>query len=256
MTEMMGTANNFCIIPNEPVQHTDLLNVDRKTKEALRLRHRLFINGDWEANTIATKTVETMIMSLHSHIRKNGVKILKNQDANLINFYDLLEISATNKKNDQAEKVGNINVVFRPGNSVDAIISNETPPDKREIEYIAPDAAYTIPDDTELTNAMLVIDKAARRNISDKHSILLAKSFQAIATTFVFLENLYEELVRKLVLSGKNSASINFNDIIEFHATKKGEGCVINLRPGMGAKLIIKSDNATESEDDDLDNVE
>lgn len=256
MTEMMGSAYNFCVIPNEPVQHDDLLNVDRKTKEALRMRHRLFINGDWEANTIAVKTIETIILSLHSHIQKNGVKILENAEANQINFYNLLEISATNKKNDKAEKVGNINVIFRPGSSVDAIISNEVPPEKREIEFVTPEAAYTFPDDTEMTNAMLIIDKAARRNIVDKHNIMLPKAWYAIATTFIFIENLYEELVRKLVLGGKNSASINFNDIIEFHATKKGEGCIINLRPGMGAKLIIKSDNATETDEDEFDNAE
>jgi len=251
MTDMQVQGETHFAIPNEPVQREDLLNVDRKTKEELRLRHRLFINNDWEANTIALKTVESIISAIYSHIRNNGIKVLSDPEANMIDFYSLVKVFATNKKNESSEKVGNINVVFRPGKDVDAIISNDVPPDKREIEFIALDAAYIYPDNDELTNAMKKIDKVARRIIADKHSILLPKEWEAIATTYIFLTNLYMELVRKLVLSGKQSTTINFNDIIEFHATKKGEGCVINLRPGMGAKLIIKSDQDTDGDDDD-----
>jgi hypothetical protein len=62
-------------------------------------------------------------------------------------------------------------------------------------------------------------------------------------------------MVTKIVQTGKSSVMINFNDIIEFHAIRKGEGIDVKLRPGMGAKLIIKSDESTEADDDgdDLD---
>ena len=74
----------------------------------------------------------------------------------------------------------------------------------------------------------------------------------AIAIAYVFIENLYRHMVTKIVQLDKSSVMINFNDLIEFHAIRKKENSVeIRLRPGMGAKLIIKSDESTESDDDD-----
>ena len=59
-------------------------------------------------------------------------------------------------------------------------------------------------------------------------------------------------MITKIVQLDKSSVMINFNDLIEFHAIRKKENSVeIRLRPGMGAKLIIKSDESTESDDDD-----
>ena len=47
----------------------------------------------------------------------------------------------------------------------------------------------------------------------------------------------------------RKTLSINFNDLIEFHAIRKADCVDIKLRPGMGAKLIIKSDESTEADD-------
>ena len=240
-------------VPQDPIMREDLLNVDRKTKEELRLRHRLFIDRDFEANTIATIMVESLIGTLHSYICENGVSILSEDNGNGINFYNLLEIYASNKKNESAEKTGNINVIFRPGNNVKAIINDDISPDQKdhEIQFIAIDAAYAYPDDQNHNSVFVSIDRVARKRLSDRYNILLNKPFMAIATAYLFLENLYRQLIQKLVLTGKKSVMINFNDIIEFHATKMADNTVdVRLRPGMQAKLIIKSDDATEDEDD------
>lgn len=246
-TEMMGTKN--FIIPLDPETREDLLCVDRATKEGLRERHRMYLNHDWECNTIANTTVETLVKILYSHIVDNGVNVLDLDDNSLI-FYDLIEMAASVKRNDDAEKVGNINIKFFPGEKVEDIVSDDTPPDQKEVAYVEAKAAYSYPEDSDRTKAMLKIDNISRRMLSDKFAVVLPNDYMAIATTCIFLENMYRVLVQKLVNSGKSMVSINFNDIVEFHAIRKeNNGVDIKLRPGMGAKLIIKSDESTEVED-------
>ena len=238
------------ITPHDEENRRDLLNIDRNTKEDLRKRHRLYTNTDWENNTIATVTLETLVRILYTNIKENGVEILNADENGNLNFYDLIELAATNKHNESAEKVGNINVKFFPGDKVKDIIEDDIPREDKEYEYMAADAAYSYPDDSDRTYAMLKIDKLARKVLADKWSIILPKDFMAISTTCIFLENIYRELVQKIVLTGKSSTTINFNEIIEFHAIKTKDGLDIKLRPGMGAKLIIKSDESTEIESD------
>lgn len=247
--EMMGTK--LYVIPGDEETRRDILCIDRNTKEVLRQKHRLYCNTDWECNTIATVTIETVCRVLYSHIVDNGVSILDTDGAAYVNFYDLLEVTASNKKNAKAEKNGNINVVFYTGDKVEAIISDNTPSEERSFEYMTAEAAYSFPDDADMTTAMLKIDKLSRKLLADKYSIILPKDYMAIATTAIFLEELYRELIRKLILMDKQKVTINFNDIVEFHATKNDDGAVITCTPGMGAKLIIKSDISTE--DDDID---
>ena len=247
---MMGTK--LYVIPGDEETRRDILAIDRSTKEVLRQKHRLYCNTDWESNTIATVTIETLCRILYGHITDNGISVLDSEDSDAayLNFYELLEVSASNKKNGKAEKNGNINIIFYTGDKVDAVISDNTSEEDRKFEYITSEAAYSFPDDKDLTTAMLKLDKLARKQRADKYSIILPKDYMAIATTAVFIEELYRELIRKLVLTGKPKVTINFNDIVEFHATKKDDNATITCTPGMGAKLIIKSDITTE---EDLD---
>ena len=122
--------------------------------------------------------------------------------------------------------------------------------DEKTYEYITAEAMCSYPDDHDRTTAMLKIDKIARKVLSDKHSIILPKDYMAISIAIAFLENLYRELIQKLVLLKKTIVTVNFNDLIEFHATRKNDSVDIKLRPGMGAKLIIKSDESTEADND------
>ena len=237
------------IIPLYPQDKKDILNIDRNTKEDLRLKHHLIVDRDWESNTIATTTIDIMIQVLHKTIVNNGLTIFDVDGSGMIEFYDLLTIATSNKVNESAEKTGNINVKFFPGERVKDIISDDTPREEKKYRYEAIDAAYSYLEDEGMNRAMLKIDKLARKNLLENRNILLPKDFMAIAVTYVFLENVYRELMQKLVLTGKPIVTINFNDIIEFHATRKPDGAVINLRPGMGSKLDIKSDETTEKND-------
>ena len=253
MFEQENYGTKLYVIPLEEESRQDLLNVDRNTKEDLRRKHRFHTNMDWESNTIANVTVETLIRILYANIKENGVSILAMEEDGRLNFYDLLELAASNKVNESAEKNGNINVKFFPGAEVDKIISDDVAREDKQIEYITAEAAYSYPDDNDRTKAMLKIDNIARKSLADKYSIILPKNYMAIASTCIFLENLYRELIQKIVLLNKSAVTINFNDLIEFHAIRKADGVDIKLRPGMGAKLIIKSDESTESDDDGYD---
>lgn len=245
--EIVGSKNY--VITQDPETREDLLMIDRQTKEDLREIHRLYLNNDWECNTITYVTIETLVKILHAHIKDHGVDILES-GGNEINFYDILEMSASNKKNEDAEKTGNINVSFWAGEKVADIVSEDTLREQQEVDFVEISAAYSYPEDSERTRAMLKIDNLARRLLSDRYAIVLPKDYMAIAPTYLFLKNLYRVLTEKLVNSGKGTTTINFNDIIEFHAVKsKDNGIDIHLRPGMAAKLIIKSDEVTEDDD-------
>jgi len=251
------SKEKFYVIPQDEANRTSLLNIDRNTKEDIRRLHRIYIQSDWECNTIANKYVEDLLKVLYMHLTGSGDSKVLNFIPNAtsvnssVKFYDLFEVNVTQKRNESADKVGNINISFHPDTAADLIIGDNTPKEERVFEYIKPDAKFSYPDSPEMTMAMLKIDKASRHELSDKYSIMLPHEWMTVAITYTFIENIYRELIYKLVLTGKSAVSINFNDIMEFHATKKKDNVTIYIRPGMAAKLIIKSDETTEADDDD-----
>jgi hypothetical protein len=254
-----GGQERLYVIPQDEETRISILNADRNTKEDLRRLHRFYIEHDWQSNTIALTTLGTIVKVLYSHLTSGHSDVFRfvpgSDSMNVsLNFYDLLEIRTTAKKNDNAEKEGNINIAFYPGSAVDAIISDDTPREDRKYEFIAAEARYSFPNDAELTKAMLKIEGYARASLGEKNGILLPKEFMALSTTYIFLENLYRELIYKLKLTKKPSVTINFNDLIEFHAITKKDEVDIRLHPGMEAKLNIKSDETTEIDFDDEDN--
>ena len=64
ISNMMEMGNKMYIIPQDVETREDLLNVDRNTKEDIRLKHRLYLNSDWECNTVANTVVEALIKIL------------------------------------------------------------------------------------------------------------------------------------------------------------------------------------------------
>ena len=248
---MLEMESRAFVYPIDPESRNDILSIDRRTKEDVRVLYRFYMNSDWECNTITNMLVEAMLKVLYSHIQNHGVSILTDEDDNTLNFYDLMELTASNKKNDNAEKTGNINIKFSPGKEVDFIINDNG--DDGDVEPIDPGAAFVYPEDDQRTGAMKKLDSIARQMLKEKYGIILPKDWQSIAVGATFLTNIYKHLIAKLVASDKKSVMINFNDLIEFHAQKEGDGAKVFLRPGMGAKLIIKSDESTEADDDDSD---
>lgn len=248
------------VIPQDEMNRISLLNVDRNTKEDIRKLYRIYIEFDWECNTIATKYIEILLKSLYTHLLNAGTgSLITIPDATSLEvglqFYDLFDARVTQKRNESADKVGNINISFRPGTAAANIISNDVPRDQRVFDTMKPDARFAFPNNPELSKAMLQIDNIARRELSDKYGIMIAHEWVVTAIAHAFIENLYRELIYKLTLTGKPAVSINFNDIIEYSAAMKDSGAMIYIRPGMESKLIIKSDETTEQDEADDDSM-
>lgn len=251
--DILDGGSRMLIVPSDPNDKIDLQAIDEKTKEDLRLRHRLFIQRTWECNTIAFILVANMCRVINSHILNNGVEVLIHAEGSEINFYDLFKVTATNKKNDRAEKTGNINVKFTPEKKVDLIATDYANTDNTFIDY---KIAYIFPEDEAMTNAFLHIDELTRRKAKDKYDVVLPHKWMSIAITNVFMENVFRYLITKLEKTGRRSLMINFNDLIEFAIQRNNEpdgGYDIYLRPGMGAKLVMKSDESTEADNEEGD---
>lgn len=235
------------IIPQDPENKTDLLNVDMATKEDVRRLFKFFVSNNWHCNTIANSVIENLIRSLSLELRNT-----RNSNAK-INFYDLFEAYVTVKRDENAEKEGNINIAFKALPKMEEIIADNTPREDREYVYTSPAVKFGYGEKDPRTKAMLLLDRISRKELNDKNAIVLPNEWMAISIGYIFIENIIRELIKKITLTNKPSASINFNDNIEFHAIVKNEGLVISMRPGMNAKLLIKSDELTEIEDNDGD---
>lgn len=250
-------SDKLYIIPQNERTRISLLNVDRATKETLMLRHRIVIHSDWECNTIANVCIETLFRSLYDGLLGTTVTS-SSEDASLItkaklSFFRLFDVIVTEKRNDDADKVGNINISFTPGDRGLEIIQEDGRPVE---EYISPEAAYINPASSAMNDFFLKVDKKCRYTLMQKHQILQSNEWISIAIAYTFIENLFRELMRELTLGESKMVAINFNDNIEFKATKKDSGCVIKIRPGMASKLNIKSDETTEGNDEYTDDFE
>lgn len=249
--DILDGGSRMLVVPSNQNDKIDLQAIDQKTKEDLRLRHKIFIQRDWECNTTAFLFVSNMCRVINSHILNNGVEVLVHAEGSELNFYDLFKISVTNKKNENAEKTGNINVKFNPEKKVDDIANNYENTDNTFLDF---KVAYVYPNDEAMTNAFLQIDELTRRKAKDKYDVVLTHKWMSVAITHLFIENIYRYMIEKLMKTGRNSLMINFNDVIEFHIMKiKDGGFDIRLRPGYGAKLMVKSDESTEAENEEGD---
>lgn len=258
----MYNNNNFIvnerlyIIPQDEDTRLSILNIDRKTKEDLRNIYKIFTEHDWQNNTTANVLIETLIKSL-AH------EIVNDQKSLPLNFFDLFTTSVTVKRNEDAEKEGNINISFVPGKEAKKIIENydknikEDDSIKPRLElllYPDPNTGKFIPneycDTQKEAERLYKIEKATRLDLSDKYTINIPdKSASTITIAYVFIKNIFKFLIEKMNLTNKQSASVNFNDNIEFHALMKGNEMILTMRPGMNAKLLIKSDETTEAEE-------
>ncbi len=249
------------IIPQDEETRISILNIDRKTKEDLRKNYKIHADHDWQSNTIANVTIENIIKSL-------ALEIVHDQQAEPINFFNLFTSTVTVKRDEDAEKEGNINISFTHGEEAGKFIKDFVAGiEESDMVYprlellIYPDpSTRKLPDNPfGLSEAEAVrlakIEKHTRLELSEKYSINITDTSASTATiTYVFVKNIFRHLLEKIKLTNKSSASVNFNDNIEFHALVKADSFSLTMRPGMNAKLLIKSDATTESEElDDYD---
>ncbi len=111
------------------------------------------------------------------------------------------------------------------------------------------------PQDIIMKTDIAHIDKRSSQVLANRFGILFSEPWVATTVATVVMQQAIKQLTAKMAASGKKSASINFNDIIELHvSTKENEDAekegniIITFTPGMEAKLLIKSDEMTETE--------
>lgn len=236
----------FFTIPQSAEDHDILLAVDRKTRYEVNSIYGCSIEYDWQCNTIANAMVETIIRQLSTYLKsdpRGGIGI---------NFYDLFSSQVTVKVNPHAEKEGNINIMFFTGPvAIDTEKLFATNNERRSM-----DIDFEL-NDSEESAFHEALDKNARYTLTINNGLVFVKGGKFIVTgiCYVFLKNLLVELSMRLkaILDanedcGEVLLSVNFNDNIEIHATvdEDREGIIFSLRPGMNAKLLIKSDESTE----------
>lgn len=239
-----GASNGFYLItPADPVQRTVLDRVELTARNKLMMDYKIKLNAGY-LTTISCVYFESLVKGL--------VKIMKDtKDSNAeINFFDMFTAIASNRSNDDADKEGNINVLFHIGSAVQMLIETN------ECKMIHPDMWK----DTFIN----VIEKHANSVLFNKHHIMAPVENNGATYTiisYVYFEFLIRTLVMMLRESGKKSVMINFLELFEIHASyakmneedddeKKIE---IKMRPGAQAKLIIKDDEITEKELDEDD---
>lgn len=244
------------IIPQDKMSRDFLYEVDQETKMDIR---RYFdpcplVNYDWHCNTIADLAIEGFIKSINTDMKENNAKKAA------MNFYDLFSIRVTTKINEDAEKEGNINIAFTPGPTAmkqisEPVLKTNDPQVKTTFkEFFKIEIPDEDPDVVEAINKKYMdVDRFIRYNLSNNYAITMSDdtAFMSFAICYYFVLNIFRKLLRELGASpDQNQITINFNDLIEFHVYKNEEDEVnFFMRPGLNAKLLIKSDELTEDDD-------
>lgn len=247
-----STHSYALIMPQSPDDAELVRKIDHQTFEDIRLLYRIYLKRDWECNTVAFWVFADMIRLLHDHVNNQGAKVFGEPGNNVLDFYGLLNIGASMKRNSRAEKSGNLNVTFIPGDLVADILEDDTKPENQPVkEPVKPKEKFKTGD--EMWDEMMArIGRMAMKELSEHHNMIIPDHWLVIATAHTFLVNIYKTIAFILANGDDTMAMVNFNDLIEFIGQKNSDGTVqIYANPGMNAKLQIKSDSMTESDDTD-----
>lgn len=243
------------IIPQDKDSNIFLREVDNQTKYSVEdaFDPCPIINYDWHCNTIAYCVIEGFIKALNTDMKE------RNAQKAFINFYDLFSLKVTTKVNERAEKEGNINISFIPGPTAVNLISaeslNEVPQEKTTFaKFFTIEIPGEDPDIVEAINQKYFdIDKYVRYAVSNNYAIAINQehAYMTFAICYHFILNLFKKLVRDLGANpDQELISVNFNDLVEFHIVRNEDNeAVFRMRPGLNAKLLIKSDEVTEDDD-------
>jgi len=111
------------------------------------------------------------------------------------------------------------------------------------------------PQDISMKVDVAHIDRRASSVLANRFGVYFSEPWVATTVATVVLQSAIKELTAKMQASGKKSASINLNDILELHVSckeneeaEKEGNIIITFTPGMEAKLLIKSDEMTETD--------
>jgi hypothetical protein len=263
--QAVDTFNTYLLtIPRDPDSKAALQTIDMNTMEEVRIRYTpVTINLDrvFAANTISNVFIESLITVL-------GMVIRREKNYKPIAFYDLFSLVPVYKENERAEKEGNINLDFQIGPRVRELLEDnisrearmhdkvdmikkffKTNEDQQTWNYIRMAAA--IAQDALIDRFGIVIAGIPSNELEDTEDVeRYSVPISIPAITYNFIENLIRELGYMLANLKEDVAFINFNDTMEFTAIDDKNGVKVMIRPGLNAKLLIKDDFSTESEDD------
>lgn len=251
----------FFVIPQNRADYEFLLAVDRKTRSDIDLKYGFLADYDWMCNTVANMFFESMIGHLKYFLEENGAET----GTAGVSFYDLFTARISNKVNEHAEKEGNLNIYFEPGDRVRDLIENGPPKLPDRIERVSMSEAFTT-DDPEENDFLLRLDNYCKFEVNKRHGIRIGEKtpLASVGVAYTFFENLFIELLVRAseqrrstadAVDGEDDAmvTVNFNDNIEFHCVVTDGTASIMMRPGMNVKLLVKNDGMTESTMGDLD---
>lgn len=246
------------LIPQDPIERERLKAIDEQTKVDVDLKYDIITNQTWHCTTITDTVIRCFVRQLHEDMLQSGSRMAR------LNFYDVFSAAATIRSNEKAEKEGNLIVFFSPGPVAEDLIKN---PVEKNVENdgkkISAFDFFRIedPDDeigeealTDINDYYLALDKAVRYSLSQNYGISLSDRciYHTFAIAYHYILNIFRRVLQDLEDEpSKNLASLNFDNLIEFHARREEDGYHLYMRTGYQGKLSIKDDNLTEDDGED-----
>lgn len=234
---------HYLIVPSDPVQFEITEKIEKASRTKLISDYKIRLSSGY-MTTIACVYVEAIIRTLTKVMKKNR------GDAS-INFLDLFTVSSNNRENDDADKDGNINVVFTPG--------------KVALEIMERDYSPIVTEDMWADTIIEPIESECAKILATKHKMTSNNKSNWTKIAFVYFEFFFRTLkfMAKVAHSeGNSSVMINFLEMFEAHCNVEvttnpenpdlcSEKYILKIRPGFQAKLLIKNDGITELDDDE-----
>lgn len=244
--DFLVERQHYLITPTDPAQKAVTEAIEKAMRNELIGTLKIRLNPIYPT-TITCVYLEAIIRTLVKLMREN-----KGEAS--INFLDLMTISCNNRENDDADKDGNINVVYKPGKTVESIMDRDYAPVMND-ENVWKDTIIN------------VIERECSRILKTKHKMNGNNDANWTKISYLYLVYLFKTLkmMAKVGLeNGQVSVMVNFLEMFEAHANIEQvpspdnpdlihEEFTIKIRPGFSAKLLIKDDNVTEVSDDDDD---
>lgn len=243
--DAMIERQHYLITPTDVAQRTIVERIEKASRNELMSVYKIRLNSGY-MTTIACVYMEAIVKILVQLMRET-----KGDAA--INFLDLFTVSSNNRENEDADKDGNININFIPGPVAESIMDRDYAPE--------------IADETKWENIPIIklCQNECARILQTKHKMTTSKVSNWTKIAYVYMVYLYKTLklmARVALENGKMSVMINFLEIMEFHANIERipnpenpdivkEKITVRIRPGFEAKLLIKDDGVTESDEEE-----
>lgn len=232
------TASDIPMIPNMEVDKIRTKSIEAEVSEFMRTATGTMQSRDFIYNTIFIREIEAMVSGLQSKLMSSRT------DAVEINLCNIFHVKVSMKHNSDAEKEGNINVLFfmdpECPKTLDELLSQLTQlKDKK--------GSLLIPSDRGLEGELHQIELAAKNNLSGKNSIIIADDWFITTITAAFMIATRNYCFQECIDRNVRGMHFNLMDMIEIFVKKNKDGTYqFNMSPGEGSKLSIKYDGRTE----------